>query len=242
MSHATDPPGTLSPDTPDPAAAEALAAPSRRRRGAWKLTLGLTIGRAALHLLAHTWRIDVRNAGGWQRLRHDGQPFILSLWHGDMLPLLWVHRAEGVSVLISAHRDGEIVARVAESLGMRTVRGSTSRGGARALLELTRVLRRGDEVAVTPDGPRGPRHALAPGMLVAAQRADAPVVAIGVHASRAWRLRSWDRFLVPKPFARVTVAYSDPLKVAAGNARDTAAEAPRFEALMEQAARAAAEG
>lgn len=239
MSRATD---QLPPDSPAPQAGEASAAPLPRRRGAWKLTLGLTVGRVVLHLLARTWRIRIRNAGGWQRLRHDGQPFILSLWHGDLLPLLWVHRAEGVSVLISAHRDGEIVARVAESLGMRTVRGSTSRGGARALLELTRVLQRGHEVAVTPDGPRGPRHALAPGMLVAAQRSDAPVVAIGVHASSAWRLRSWDRFLVPRPFARVTVAYSDPLKVAAGNARDALAEAPRFASLMEQAARAAAEG
>lgn len=231
---------TGTPEPPEPPASE--AGRERPRRGAWKLTIGLTVGRALLHLLARTWRIRIRNAGGWQRLRESGEPFIFSLWHGDMLPMLWVQRGQGVAVLISAHRDGEIVARVAESLGMRTVRGSTSRGGARALLELTRVLQRGEEAAVTPDGPRGPRHALAPGMLVAAQRADAPIVAIGVYASRAWRLRSWDRFLVPKPFARVIVAYSDPARVAAANARDAARDAPRFEELMERTARAAAEG
>src|SRR5690606_17014476 len=163
-----------------------------------------------------------------------------SLWHGELMPLLWQHRGEGVRVLISEHRDGEIVARVAESLGFgTTVRGSTSRGGGRALLELVRVLRAGSEIAVTPDGPRGPARKFAPGALIAAHRAGAPIVCVAVHASSGWNLRSWDSFLIPKPFARVTFAYTAPETVVAESVRDAAAAAPHFEDLHAAAARAA---
>ena len=108
-------------------------------------------------------------------------------------------------MLISTHADGEIIARICEALGYRTIRGSTSRGGARALVEITRTLERGIEVAITPDGPRGPPHSIAPGTLYAAQRSNAPIVPIYVHASRAWHLATWDSFMIPKPFARLTI-------------------------------------
>ncbi len=85
---------------------------------------------------------------------------VIVLWHGELLPILWAHRDQGIAVLISTHADGEIIARICESLGCRTVRGSSSRGGVRALLELVRELEQGHEVAITPDGPRGPRRAI----------------------------------------------------------------------------------
>jgi len=135
-------------------------------------------------------------------------------------------------VLVSAHRDGEIVARIAERLGMRTVRGSSTRGAARALLGVVRELEEGREVAVTPDGPRGPARKFASGALVAAQRAGAPIIGIGVSAKRAWRLKSWDGFMIPKPFTRVDVVYSTPTLVTAGSPREAENEAPRFEALI----------
>ena len=84
------------------------------------------------------------------------QPIIFSLWHGHLLPLLYHHRGEGVTVLISEHGDGEIIARIAERLGFRTVRGSTSRGAARALLGRRACVEQGGDLAITPDGPRGP--------------------------------------------------------------------------------------
>jgi lysophospholipid acyltransferase (LPLAT)-like uncharacterized protein len=156
-----------------------------------------------------------------------------------MLPLLYLHRDEGISVLISEHRDGELIARVAVSLGFRTVRGSTSRGAARALAGMVRELEHGHDVAVTPDGPRGPARTFAPGALIAAQRAGAPVIAVGVSAKAAWRLRSWDRFVIPKPFGRVTVAYSKPITLDVASARAAADETARFEAIMGEVARIA---
>jgi hypothetical protein len=165
-------------------------------------------------------------------LRAQRQPIVFVLWHGDMLPLLYQHRDQGVSVLISEHHDGELIARVAESLGFRTVRGSTSRGASRALVGLTRELTDGHDVAITPDGPRGPARSFAPGALIAAQRAHAPVILVGVSVAPAWRLRTWDRFVIPKPFARVRIAYSDPEILESATARDAASQTARFQTLM----------
>jgi lysophospholipid acyltransferase (LPLAT)-like uncharacterized protein len=153
--------------------------------------------------------------------------------------LLWFHRDQGVRILVSEHRDGEIIATVAESLGYGTIRGSTTRGGERALLSLIRVLEEGLEVAVTPDGPRGPAWRYQPGALVAAARARVPILPIAAYVDRAWRLRSWDRFIVPKPFATVTVAYGDPVMVDADSARTAATQADVLEAAMNSAVAAA---
>lgn len=199
-------------------------------------------GRGLLRGMYATWRVRVLNDAAWCAMRQRGEPFILTLWHGDLLPLLVHHRGQGIAVLISEHRDGETVARVAHGLGLRTVRGSSTRGGARAIAALVRELRQGREVAITPDGPRGPARKFAPGALVAAQRAGAPLVPIGVHVDRAWRLNSWDRFVIPKPFARVTIAYGEPTRVHADTPREAAKLAARFETLMDEAGRFAANG
>ena len=202
---------------------------------AWRLALIVTLGTAVIRVLAITWRYRLTNVDGYRAVRARHEPFIFAFWHGHMLPLLWAHRGERVAVVISSHRDGEIVARIAERLGHRTIRGSSSRGAARALLGIVRELEAGAEVAVTPDGPRGPARKFAGGALVAAQRAHAPIVGIGVSASRAWRLKSWDRFMIPKPFSRVNVVYTEPTQVRATTARDAEAEASRFEALLGEA-------
>ena len=116
-------------------------------------------------------------------------------------------------VLISEHGDGEIAARAAESMGYRTIRGSSRRGAERALLSLAREVEGGSHVAVTPDGPRGPAESFAPGALIAAQRSGAPIVLLRAVVDRAWRLNSWDRFIIPKPFARVTIYVGEPMSV-----------------------------
>lgn len=205
----------------------------------WTLEAIVGFGYLVIRALASTWRVRTVNTDSYTTLRARHQPFIFAFWHGQLLPLLWVHRGEKVRVVISAHRDGEIVARVAERLGHATIRGSSSRGAARALLGIVRELESGAEVAVTPDGPRGPARKFASGALVAAQRVGAPIIGIGVSASRAWRLRSWDQFMIPKPFARVNVVYTPATLVTATSARGAEEEVPRFETLLSDAIAAA---
>lgn len=189
-------------------------------RTRWISRVGVTV----IRLLAATWRVRFVNDGIVRDLRARRQPFMYVLWHGQLLPLLWTHRGRAISVIISEHRDGEIIARVAHALGFRTVRGSTSRGAARALLQASRELESGFDVAVTVDGPRGPAGVVTPGAPVISQRTGAPMVPTAASASRAWRLRSWDRFLVPKPFARVVVVYGEPIAVQGKTPRDASEE------------------
>lgn len=203
-----------------------------RAREKWTVRLLVPLGMVLVSALARTWRYATRNAEGWQRLRAEGKAFVFVLWHGNLLPLTYWHRDRDIAVLISEHRDGEIMARIVHAWGYRTLRGSTTRGGGRALLGLVRELERGSVVAVTPDGPRGPAQAFQPGALAAAQRARVPVVPIALHVDRAWRMKSWDAFIVPKPFARVTIAWGEPLFVGGATPRAAAAEVERFAAAL----------
>ena len=156
-----------------------------------------------------------------------------------MLPLL-VEHGRPSTVLISEHRDGEIITRVISHFNLRAVRGSTSRGAARALLEMVQAMREGGDVAITPDGPRGPWRTFAPGALIVAQRSGTAVVPLGCHVSRVWRLKTWDRFEIPKPFARIAVVYGAPVRVQATSSRGAAEETERFRSLMEDVSREAA--
>jgi lysophospholipid acyltransferase (LPLAT)-like uncharacterized protein len=196
----------------------------------------IAVAPIIVRLLYGTWRIRVVNSEGWRTLRVRKAPVLFTLWHGQMLPLLVQHRREGVSVLISEHRDGELIAKIAQRFGFRAIRGSTSRGALRALAAIARVIEDGGDVAITPDGPRGPAYSFAPGALIAAQRTAAPIVGVGVHASRAWRLKSWDAFMIPQPFARVAIVYTDPVFVKTEDARSAAQQGDRFLSLMNDAA------
>ena len=187
---------------------------------------------AALRVLAATWRYRIVGHDAVKSARAGQTPLLFSLWHGQLLPLIWLHRNEGVAILVSEHRDGEIIARVAKSLGYGLIRGSTTRGGERALLTLATQLKAGVDAAVTPDGPKGPARSYAPGALIAAQRSGALVVPVAAHANRAWHLSSWDSFMIPKPFATVSVAYGRPTPVISSSSREAALEAPAFQAMM----------
>jgi lysophospholipid acyltransferase (LPLAT)-like uncharacterized protein len=180
-----------------PAAARVLAAP-------------------ALRLLAGSWRIGTEHEERWRALHDAGRPVVFLLWHEVLLPLLWHHRRQGVAIVVSENRDGQYLADLARALGYRTVRGSSSRGVARALLGAVRELQTGHSVAFTPDGPRGPRRELKPGVVAAAQRGGGVIVPIHARADRGWRLDSWDKFLIPKARARVTVTYGRPFEVGPG--------------------------
>ncbi len=198
-------------------------------------------GAWLVRLLGATWRIRVTGLRELEALRDDGKPVALLLWHGQILPLLYVTRFRSVACLVSTHKDGELIAQIAIQLGCKPVRGSSSRGADRALIGLIRVLKDGFTVAVTPDGPRGPYRSFAPGALIAAHKANAPVVAMAVHASSAWFLSSWDRFMIPKPFCTLTVVFDEPTFVPGETSREAAAQVSAFEARLNTVAARAAE-
>jgi lysophospholipid acyltransferase (LPLAT)-like uncharacterized protein len=181
-------------------------------------------------LLARTWRVTTSGEERWQTVLDAGRPHIFLLWHDALLPLLWRHRGRGVTIVVSDAQDGRYLAAYARRLGYRESRGSSTRGGVRALVGAVKALRAGRAVAFTPDGPRGPRREFKGGVLLAAQRGGAVVVPLHAGADRAWRLRSWDRFVIPKPAARVTITYGRPFEVAPG-------EAGLEEGLVQAAAR-----
>jgi lysophospholipid acyltransferase (LPLAT)-like uncharacterized protein len=197
-----------------------------------RITLAAVAGAWFLRALGATWRFRARHAHELAQFRADKHPVIFALWHGHLLPLLYFHRGEDIAILISEHGDGEIIARIAHSLGYRTVRGSSSRGAARALLTLVREVDDGHDLAITPDGPRGPAKSVAPGTTVVARRGGAAIIPIAAHASSAWRLGSWDSFMIPKPFARVTVGYGDALDWEKGSTGDLAADAEALSAQL----------
>jgi lysophospholipid acyltransferase (LPLAT)-like uncharacterized protein len=169
-----------------------------------------------LRLLACTWRVHREGEDGFAALRAEG-PWLVAMWHGRMLalmPLRW-HRARGLCVLVSPSDDGNLATRALRHFGYRVVRGSLSRGGARAMREMTLLLGAGERLVLTPDGPRGPRHTMNGGVAWLARETGAAILPLGIACDRAWRLRSWDRFTIPKPFARVVVSYGDPMRVSA---------------------------
>lgn len=141
---------------------------------------------------------------------HLPPPAVYALWHRCLLACAWRFRNGNIHILISQSFDGELIARTVERLGFVAVRGSSSRDGAVGLRNLQRAYLENNYCAVTVDGPRGPSQIAKPGVAQLAQLVDARVGAFYVHPHRAWALKSWDRFLIPKPFSRVTVAWTVP--------------------------------
>jgi lysophospholipid acyltransferase (LPLAT)-like uncharacterized protein len=176
------------------------------------LALGPALGAAALRLLAATCRVRFTEGGAGARWR-AGTPFIFATWHSRVLLLPALYRGRHLRVLVSRSRDGELVARLCARFGLEVVRGSSSRGGAEALRGLARTLAEGTSVVVVPDGPRGPREVVKPGVVALAALSGVSVVPVAVAASSEWRLRSWDGFRVPRPFARCVVRFGEPIKV-----------------------------
>ena len=183
-----------------------------------------------------TTRVRRSGEDHYLRFREAGQPIMFVFWHGHLLPLVHYHRHEGVVVLVSEHDDGEYITRVLSRSGFGTVRGSSTRGGRRGLKALVRAARAGHDVAVTPDGPVGPKGVFKPGALAAAQMAQLPVVGVRVRASSGYRFQSWDRFLVPRPFSRIDIDYLEPRFVP----RDAGRE--ELEAMAEELGAALNEG
>ncbi|HKA14093.1 MAG TPA: lysophospholipid acyltransferase family protein [Myxococcota bacterium] len=165
-----------------------------------------------LYLLGRTLR--ARDLGRTDWKLHDARENALwALWHETLLIGIWYFRGLGVHVMISASRDGARIAGIAQRFGYVALRGSTSKGSLAATRRLVGGLREGRLAAITPDGPRGPRRCAQPGAVTVARLSGRPVVAIGIGPERCWRLPSWDRFAIPKPFSRVHYVYGDPISV-----------------------------
>lgn len=180
----------------------------------WKFRAAGVLGQGLLGSLFTTTRMQRVGYDDVRALRDRGQNVIFAFWHGHLLPLTYYHQGQGIVVLVSEHDDGEYITRVLDRYGFDTARGSSTRGGTRGLRGLIRAARDGHDLAVTPDGPRGPARVFKPGALVAAQLSGLPVVPVAVVASAAWHFRSWDAFMVPKPLSRIRIAYGEPVWVA----------------------------
>ena len=160
-----------------------------------------------------------------------GTPVALAFWHGRMLYFLHLYHRQRFTILVSRSRDGEFVSRILQRFGVHVTRGSSSRGGAQALLEMAQQVRCGYHAALTPDGPRGPRYEVQPGIVVLAQKTGAAILPVTYSARWKKMLRSWDSFLVPLPFSRVVVIYGEPIYVPA-SASPTVFQAKRQEVEM----------
>ncbi len=192
-----------------------------------------------VRMLARSWRYRLEGEGcGLARSKQRSRVAFV-VWHEALLPLMWLHRNEAVAIVVSEARDGQYLADFADAAGYELLRGSSTRGGVKALLGAVRALEAGGTVAMTPDGPRGPRRELKPGILAAAARSGATLIPVHAEADRAWRLRSWDRFMIPKPFARVRVVYGEPFPVTAGPDAEARAM-DRMRESMDHVARKAA--
>ena len=164
-----------------------------------------------IRLWMSTTRIRTCSADGQQHPVDPAQRrYLYAFWHEALLaPIAARPKAR---VLISQHRDGELIAQACGWLGLGVIRGSTARGGSQALLEM---IRGGDQthLAITPDGPRGPRREIKPGMVMVASQAGLPIILVGIGFTRAWRAASWDRFAVPLPFSTLVGVISEPIEV-----------------------------
>jgi lysophospholipid acyltransferase (LPLAT)-like uncharacterized protein len=167
----------------------------------------------AVAALARTWTWTIDGAQHYDDLVRANRAPILALWHGRILPATIFWRDRGIVAMTSRNFDGEWIARLMAKFGFRAARGSTSRGGSRALVQLRRELRAGHAVAFTVDGPRGPARVAQRGAVWLAGATGHPVLPFHIDAADAWAARSWDRSLIPKPFTRVAVAIGPPFEV-----------------------------
>ena len=175
-------------------------------------------GAAILRSLFLTLRLRIEDRSGILK-EESPRPSLICFWHNRILGItyafdrLYPKNRLGVTVLTSPSRDGEILAQLVAAFGMGSVRGSSSRRGSRALLELVRLVRIGRDIAITPDGPRGPRYSLGPGVIQLAQSTGARILPVHAKFQRAVRMKTWDGFIIPLPFSTISVTIDTPIEI-----------------------------
>jgi len=166
-----------------------------------------------LRFLALTIRKEVFFPDRPQKFWEQGQPIIAAFWHQRLLMMPFLPRRGKVGMLISQHRDGEFIARAVKLFGVDAIRGSTTRGGFSALRGMIRFFQTGANIAITPDGPQGPKHIVQGGVVELARQTGAPILPVTYSASRQKVFASWDNFILPLPFCRVAYIWGEPLFV-----------------------------
>ena len=220
--------------SPAPRAAHAAGTFPARRQPLWLVPVIAWLYQALV------WSLRIQLEDPDRLLARDsGGPVIFIFWHNRLLliPAIWKRfllrdRPVGVA-MISASRDGELITRFLDRFSLAAVRGSASRRGSAALRELAGWIKRGHDVGITPDGSRGPCYEIKPGLVLLAQLSGRPLVPLSLEYSSSWRTRSWDRFFIPKPFAKVTFIVGQPLVVRrTANAEEFEAERRRCEEIL----------
>jgi len=186
------------------------------------------LGYPVINALGHTLRWRIEGAHHYDAVVASGRPPIMAFWHGRILPATYYFRHRGIVVITSENFDGEWIARIIERFGFGTARGSSSRGGLKAMLKLVRDMEQGKPAGFTVDGPRGPARIAQPGAIWLARATGNPVLPFHIEASSHWTANSWDRTQIPKPFSTIALVIGEPLDVPA-DATDEQLESARRE-------------
>ncbi len=161
-------------------------------------------------LLLKTWRIKNYNRDHFEESRKAGKSPVLVLWHDSLLPVAFNHRNDGIVTIASDSKDGSLIAYILEKWGFKVARGSSTRGGLKAAMNTIKTCKAEKRpAAVTVDGPKGPRHEVKSGALLIAKNLDNMVYVVTIKTKSYIRFKSWDKFILPKPFAKIEVWYSD---------------------------------
>jgi lysophospholipid acyltransferase (LPLAT)-like uncharacterized protein len=201
-------------------------------RASWRKRAEVAViagfGYPLVNALGRTLRWRVEGLPHLDAVTAGGHQPVMAFWHGRILPATYYFRRRGIVVITSENFDGEWIARIIERFGFGTARGSSSRGGLRAMLQLVRDMEKGKPAAFTLDGPRGPARVAQPGAIWLARATGNPVLPFHMEASSHWTANSWDRTQIPKPFTTVSVAIGEPLDIP-GEADDAHLERTRQE-------------
>lgn len=170
------------------------------------------------HLLYYLVRIIyATNKKVYHHPKDDGKPIIICIWHGDLISQpynYFTFRKNGtVKGMISHSKDGEIITKLISNFNVGAVRGSSSKGAAKVLISALKELKSGNDLAITPDGPRGPRYSVADGVIALAQKSDSKIVCFNTVPTKYWQFKSWDKFVLPKPFGRIDFYISEPFDI-----------------------------
>jgi len=175
--------------------------------------LGLRLSNLAVNVLLKTIRLEIKNGDAVNKLFAEKKNFVAASWHGSMMIGWYLHRKKNFSALVSKSKDGDILANVLEKWNYKIIRGSSHIGGKKALELMLDLIKQKFSVAITPDGPTGPRHKMKAGAVVASKKSNVPLFLVGIGIRNKFVMKSWDSFEVPKPFSKVVVVYSDPISI-----------------------------
>jgi lysophospholipid acyltransferase (LPLAT)-like uncharacterized protein len=175
--------------------------------------LGYYFSFSALSVLCKSIRIEKVNVENLEKLKLEGSPYVLAFWHGTMLLPWYLHGNPNVVALTSKSKDGNLLAKLLKKWNYKVVRGSSSAGGEIALGIMVDYAKNNHSIAITPDGPKGPRHKFKAGAIITAKKSGLPIILVGIGYQRKKILKNWDKFEVPHFFSRAKVVYSDPIYV-----------------------------